>query len=291
MTTETKDDDIEIVHADAPAEIEVTEQPAASAAPTVDQGISDLQRQLENERAARAIAEQRATTAQAEAGQFKTQAEQSQYTAISRALDAANGASEAAEGKYAAAMEAGDYKAAAKAQSEMARIAAQQTQLEAGKSQMEAMRKSPQYQQPQQQRVDPNSFEGRISNATPRTQQWLRSHPEAVTDPEKNAEALLAHQRAMKAGHAPDSDNYFHFVEQVMGYHVAQQSKPQPQRQANQSAPVMQQSRQPAGQQTKTTFTMTPKMRELAQLSGVSETAWAKQYLAALKNGDITPIN
>jgi hypothetical protein len=289
MTTEPKDDDIEIVHADTPAEIEVTEQPAAAAAPTVDQGIADLQRQLEAERAGRAIAEQRAATAQQEAGQFKTQAEQSQYTAISRALDAANGAAETAEGKYAAAMEAGDYKAAAKAQSEMARIAAQQTQLEAGKAQMEAMRKSPQYQQPQQQRVDPNSFEGRISNATPRTQQWLRAHPEAVTDPEKNAEALLAHQRAMKAGHSPDSDSYFHFVEQVMGYHVAQQSKPQ--RQANQSAPVTQQSRQPAGQQTKTTFTMTPKMRELAQLSGVSETAWAKQYLAALKNGDITPIN
>jgi hypothetical protein len=289
MTTEPKDDDIEIVHADTPTEVEVVEQPVAAAAPTVEQGIADLQRQLESERAARAIAEQRANTAQVEAGQFKTQAEQSQYTAISRALDAANGAAESAEARYVTAMEAGDYKAAAKAQSEMARIAAQQTQLEAGKSQMEAMRNSPQYRQPQQQqRVDPNSFEGRISNATPRTQQWLRAHPEAVTDPEKNAEALLAHQRAVKAGHAPDSDAYFSYVEQVMGYQPAPQAK---QRQANQSAPVTQQSRQPAGQQTKTTFTMTPKMRELAAMSGVPEATWAKQYLAGLKDGSQEPIH
>jgi hypothetical protein len=278
----TEPDDIEIVHDDTPGDIEVTEAPAKPTPPTVDQGIADLQRQLEAERAGRAIAEQRATTAQAEAGQFKTQAEQSQYTAISRALDAANGAAEGAEAKYAAAMDAGDYKAAAKAQSEMARIAAQQTQLEAGKSQMEAIRKSPQYNQPQQQRVDPNSFDGRISNATPRTQGWLRAHPECVTDPEKNAEALLAHQRAVKLGHVPDSDSYFQFVEQTMGYQAAPPTK---QRQANQSAPVMHQSRQPAGQQTKTTFTMTPKMRELAALSGVPEATWAKAYLAGIKDG------
>jgi hypothetical protein len=288
MTELTPQDEIEIVHADTPAELEVTPQPEATVAPSVDQGIADLQRQLDAERARSAAAEQRAAQAQTEAGQFKSQAEQNQYTAISRALEAANAAGDAAENKYIAAMEAGDYKAAAKAQAEIARVAQQQSQLEAGKSQMEAMRNDPRYQQPKQPAIDPNSFEGRISNATPRTQAWLRAHPDAINDPEKNAEVLLAHQRAIKAGHAPDSDGYFTFVEQNAGY----TSKPAaPQRQANVSAPVNQQSRAPAGQQVKTTFTMTPKMRELASISGVDETTWAKQYLAALKSGDITPIN
>jgi hypothetical protein len=288
MTTEPKEpDDIEIVHADTPADPEIVVQPTATA-PTVDQGIADLQRQLDAERQRATQAEQRATQAQQEAGQFKSQAEQNQYTAISRALEAANAAAETAENKYASAMEAGDYKAAAKAQAEIARVVNQQTQLEAGKTQMEAMRNDPRYRQPQTPQVDPNSFEGRISNATPRTQQWLRAHPDAITDPEKNAEVLLAHQRAIKAGYAPDSDGYFTYVEQNAGY----TAKPAtPQRQANLSAPVNQAARQPAGAQTKTTFTMTPKMRELASMAGVSDATWAKQYLAGLKSGDQEPIN
>jgi len=287
MTDTKEPDDIEIVHADAPAEPEVVVQ-SAPPAPSVDQGIADLQRQLDAERQRAANAEQRATQAQHEAGQFKSQAEQNQYTAISRALEAANAAGEAAENKYTAAMEAGDYKAAAKAQAEIARVVNQQTQLEAGKTQMEAMRNDPRYRQPQTPQIDPNSFEGRISNATPRTQQWLRAHPDAITDPEKNAEVLLAHQRAIKAGYQPDTDGYFAYVEQNAGY----TSKPSvPQRQANVSAPVQQTSRQPAGTQTKTTFTMTPKMRELASMAGVDDKVWAKQYLAGIKDGTQEPIH
>jgi hypothetical protein len=290
MTTETPDD-IEIVHEDD-AGLAPEGQQAAPAAPVItpEEGISDLKRQLDEATARAANAEAAAQAASTESARFRTEADQARYTAISRAMETATSEVERQEAAWATAMESGDYKAAAKAQTAQAKAAQQLNQLEAGKQQMEAMRADPRYQQPAQPRHDPNSFEGRIAAMSPRTQQWLRAHPDAVSNPMKNAEVVLAHQKAVAAGHAPDSDAYFHFVEQEAGYR-APVAQPAP-RVANPSAPASQQARAPAGPQINgNRIVMTPKMREAARTAGVTEKEYAREYLKAVKNGDIEPLH
>jgi hypothetical protein len=50
-----------------------------------------------------------------------------------------------------------------------------------------------------------------------RSASWLRSHPEFVVDPRKNAKLNAAHSDAIAEGHAPDTDGYMAHVERFVG--------------------------------------------------------------------------
>jgi hypothetical protein len=284
---ENKDDEIQIVEVDdagAPeGGAEATASTTAADAPSREDTVESLRIQLAAAKTASTISDQRAEAATREAVQFRTEAETQRYAAISRALDAQAGVLEKAEGIYAAAMESGDYKAAAKAQTEIAKAVNAQQQLEGGKSQMDAMRADPRYQQPQRQ-AEP-TFEQRISTMSTPTQAWLRSHPDAITDPTRQNRVMSAHHAAMADGIAPDSKEYFDFIEQNSGYKKAAEA--QTTRQASPSTPVNGQARQPAGKQVNgNQFYMSPKMREAAKTSGVSNIEYAKQVQKGVANGE-----
>jgi len=289
MTETPNQDDIEIVIDDG---LPAVGTPATEAPKTtdVDEGINDLKRQLEAERARVAQAEQAASTARQESLKFKTEAEQSQYAAISRALEAANVAVDTVQGDYERALEAGDYKSAAKLQVQITKAVAQQAALENGKAQMDAYRADPRYQQ-QQHQPALDSFDTKIAGMSQRTQAWLKAHPDAVTDPVRQNKVASAHYAALADGHAPDTDAYFAFVENHAGY-TQKPATPQPQRTASPSAPVSGQARAPAGEQVNgNRVVMTPKMREAAKIAGVTEQEYAREYLRAVKAGDIERLN
>lgn len=284
----TPDDDIEIIQLDdAAADAGAVLQPDA---PTPEDATAQLKQQLVNETAAREAAEQRAAVSAQESHKFKTEAENAQYNLIGRAIEVRQSEIESAENRIVAAREAGDYKAEMTALREHGKAVAALAGLEAGKSQMDAMRASPTYQQ-QRQAPPANEFETQIQTLSPVSKQWARAHPDAFTDNRKFSLMLGAHHNALAAGIRADSPEYFAYIEQGLGYRQAPTPQPQPQRQANPSAPVSGQARTPNGAKVRETLTMTPRMVQLAKDAGVSKEVWAKHYLAGIKDGTQEPLN
>jgi hypothetical protein len=291
--TKIQDDEIEIIHADDRHQGEAVadgQHTAAASAPlSPDDAVAELKRQLDDATAAKVRAETAAAAAHGEVNKFKTEAENAQYTAISRAIETAQGLIEASEARILTARESGDFKAEMAAQREHGQAIARLSGLEAGKGQMDAMRASPAYQQ-QRQAPPPqqNAFENHISTMSEPTKQWLRAHPDAVSNPTMANRVASAHYAALAAGKTTDTPDYFSFVEQHAGY---RQAPAQQQRIANPSAAPSGQARAPNGAKVRESLTMTPRMRQLAKEAGVSETEWAKSYLAGLKDGSQEPLN
>jgi len=117
--------------------------------------------------------------------------------------------SDTLEQRYAEALTAQDYGAAAKVQREMATNAARLMTLEDGKQRLEkAPKPSP---RPQVDVVD--QFASQLS---PKSADWVRAHPEYVRDQKKNREMLAAHELAMARGYKADSDDYFQSIEKTL---------------------------------------------------------------------------
>lgn len=297
-------DEIEIeIEQDAAPEVDAAPAEAPKPAPAAgdpDSALAELKAQLERERqekatalAERQAAEQRAREATQEAQTHRGSAQQAQHDAISRAIEATATQIDSAENEYAAALESGDFKAAAKAQTKIAQLAARRTQLEDGKTALEAQRNAPQPVQPSQ--------EDALSRFSPRTANWLRAHPECVNDQKKQHLVASAHYKAVAQDLIPDSDAYFDFIEREMGYKQAPAAaEPSPMSDAATtqraapaaSAPPSRSAPSPSGERAQSTrFRMTPKMVELAELAGLTPAEWAKAYLDGVKRGEIEPIH
>lgn len=138
-----------------------------------------------------------------------------------------------AERAYAAAFEAGDGPAMARAQRYMAR---QETviqrlreaeedlseQAKRGGTQQQQTRQQP--SQTRQQPTDPveaTIVNGRLSA---RSAAWLRAHPECITDKKTNARMMAAHNLALAEDVEVDSDEYFKRIED--GIKVAKKAEP-----------------------------------------------------------------
>lgn len=233
MSTPTEEIEVDLAAADAKAAaeaaktgkkppegvetppIEVETTPATHAKetkPTVtpQEGIEKLQKQLEDERAARQAAEARANQAAEAEVKAKTEVQTSQLDLVKSAIERLNQASDTLESQYADAMAAQDFKAAAKAQREMAGNAAKLAQLEAGKA---ALEKAP---KPTPRTADnpAEAFAAQIAPQWPRSADWIRKHPDFVTDGAKNRRMIRAHEDAIDEGHTVDSDGYFKFIEE-----------------------------------------------------------------------------
>lgn len=281
-TPETTDDDIEIVHTDVDPPEGVTQTPETPAGPTPEEAAETLRAQLAAEQAMNARIKTERDQAQSEGLRFKNEAQSAQYNAISTRLDAETNALAGAKKSYKTAMENGDYDAAADAQEAISTHTGNKNQLAAGKAEMERVIKAAPVVQPK------DEFETRVSGFSTPTQQWLRAHPDAVNDPEKAAYVMAAHHKAVRAGKSPDSPEYFDFIEQDVGYKPRPTAAAaQPARPVNLSAPAGATARHPGGKPINgAPFRMTPRMREAAANSGVTEQAYAKEVQRGLKNGE-----
>jgi hypothetical protein len=251
--------------------IEKKPEPQKKAEATPPEPVDDLKAQLVTLRAqqtadatARQRAEADAAAARADVAKAQGQVVDANISTVDSAIAAASAESEGFARDQEAAMVAGNFKLAAELGRKAARAEARIERLEEGKADLaarktEAPRTSgTQQQQPAQ--VDP--FERAVAGATPRAQTWLRAHPTYVTDPELGAQANLAHQRAIKAGLAVDSDAYFDFCERDLGLKqapalnvVADNTR---QASAMASAPVSREGAPSGGTLTSTKVTLTP---------------------------------
>lgn len=191
--------------------------------------VEDLRGQLKTMQASLSTVEQRATRAEQNAQQAtqratqlehevvktKTEATEARTDLISTGIEKQQSDMDRAEAAYTAAFESGDGKAMAKAQRDMSTAAARMTQLETAKANSLEARTTtttPVSQQRTPARTD-DPVEQLAASLSPASAAWVRSHPDVVTDPRKNAKMLAGHNDAVGEGIALDSPEYFKHIE------------------------------------------------------------------------------
>lgn len=174
-----------------------------------DEGLEKLKKQLEDERAGRLAAEQRANDASRGEAAARGEVQTSQLDLVKGAIERLTESSDTLEGQYADAMAAQDFKAAAKLQRQMGDNSAKLIQLEAGKKALETAPKPV-------PRTPPDPVEQFCAQLSPLSATWVRSHPEFVRDANKHQQMIAAHQIAVARGHKADTPEYFASVEKTL---------------------------------------------------------------------------
>jgi hypothetical protein len=207
--------------------------------PDIGEQTSTLQQNLEASEAARKAAE---ATASSEA-QLRIQAEQraaalaeqmsakdqevanSELAVLTSGITAAQTDVTNLEGELARLFEAGDFKGAASVQAKLSKAAATLDRLESSKDEFEAelaQRKAAPKPEPQVTQAQPSgAFENYVRGYSPKSQAWLRQHPDCVPaqvggDARKNSLVQAAHFQATADGIPVESPEYFARLEKAL---------------------------------------------------------------------------
>lgn len=208
--------EVEIVDEQEEKPVQKAEKPEVSP----DDGISELKRSLEREKQARAEAERRAREAQNQANQANIDKNDSQYQLVVNAIETVKERAEALKTAYAEAMSVGDYTKAAEVQNAMTINATQLEKLKDGKKAMKKLMKDS--EEGQAQPVKPvaapsDVIEQIAAGATPKSAEWLRSSKEFLRGEREIRKMFRAHEDAIDDGIAPDSDEYFEYIDNRLG--------------------------------------------------------------------------
>lgn len=308
------DEEIIVVEADAPdagaapagAPLETPGEAAGAPAdaaggtgsPAPAEGAGDLspaaqrlQQQLDNERRARAQAEADLARERASSHTAQQAALESQISMVSASLETVQRDAENAQADYVRAAQAGDYEGMAKAQRIMSKAEVRIAQLEGAKLELQ------QYQagrrqisegrvtaQPSSDPVETAITQGRLS---PASADWVRRHPEYVTDPDKYRKLQAAHNVAVLNDIQGDTPEYFAAVESALGITKSASPTPTPAPATTQPSPVGRVAApasrsaptvKPQGQQQ--TVTLTAEERDIAKSMGMTAQEYAREKLA-----------
>lgn len=183
---------------------------------TPEEGISELKKNLEREKQARLEAERRAQEAMQHAQKAKIEKTDSDYQLVVNAIETVKTRKEQLKQAYADAMNVQDFARAAEMQSAINLNDQQLSELKKGekamKEQMEAAEKEPAAQIPQGDAVDQLA-----ARVTPRSAEWLRNSREHLKGDREIRKMVRAHEDAIDDGIAPDTDEYFEYIEQRLG--------------------------------------------------------------------------
>lgn len=247
-----------------------------------------LQKQLEASQEAERISRERADKAERDAAdaradrdRLRTENVDTEKELLTSSLESAQSEQAAAQAEYEKAFEAGDAKAAGAAQAKIARSAAKIVNLEGAVAQFDqdikAEKDIPQRAEPQ---IDIMTAIDRMPNLVPKERAWLKEHPEVLTDPATVRELDVGYHRALKAGHKRGTDSYFQFLDQFLGYEAPERAVDtrSNERASIMAAPVSRDNRSSTtGERTSSTqVRLTPKQREVAALTGVTDTEYAR---------------
>jgi hypothetical protein len=266
----------------------------AKKADAVDEGIDDLKRQLEAEKAERLAAESRARQAAQTANEASerahratTEARDSNLNLVTGAIEQLKATQDLLEERYEQAAAAGDHRAMAKITREFSDNGAKLSQLELGKQEMERTPKD----EPRRQEVDPVEQVASSAEASgsPRSARWIREHPEYVRDPNLNRKMLAAHNLAVADGIKPDTDEYFDAVETTLRLRSDEggtvvDTTPKPRQSAPPAAPS---SRAAAtnGSTNPNRVRLTSDEVEMAEMMGLTPQEYAKHKVALKSEG------
>ena len=240
--------------------------------------VEEFKRGQETERTARIAAEQRLNDVQK---QTTAKVADAQLDAINNAIGLVDAEINQATSRYTAAMEAGDYTAAAKAQREIARSETRLVSLEDGKQALEEQKKNP----GRGQSADPT--DSYISQFSPRSQDYLRRNQSFVTDPRLNKKMIAAHYEAEAEGFVADTDAYFDFIDKRMGGGEADERPRAPEhKRAAPAAPVSRSSQAANGDLSgRKTVKLTRGEVETAEALGITPAEYARRKLKMAEQG------
>jgi hypothetical protein len=183
----------------------------------VEEGIDDLKAKLAAAEARATAAERTAAEASNQVGQAQDEVQRSNLTVITGAIEQLNATREQLKAVYANAMAEGDFAKAADVNSAMIDNAQKLSTLETGKISIETAPR----REARRAALSTDPVEAQIaawgSNISQKSANWLRRHPEFITDPAKNRKMLLADNAARLNDIELDSDTYYAFVEKTLG--------------------------------------------------------------------------
>lgn len=237
---DTTQDDRQTQRQEPPVRIKVPGREERAAPVTTrkgptDDAVEDLKGQLTAAQQATRDAQSReraateaARTATAQVEQARTTIADTRTTALDSEIASATSESNSLKTALKAAMEAGDYDKASDIQIQIADARARLRDAEKDKARLaqeepitrthEGAVRQQERQPERRQETLEDRRQNILAGCTPATRQWLENHPDCLDDPEKAAEAALAHQRAIKAKLTPDTPAYFRFAEEQLGY-------------------------------------------------------------------------
>jgi hypothetical protein len=194
-------------------ELAPEEEPEVVEAPQEEEPayITELKRQLAEEKAARIKAEQQAHQANRETHKARSEVDETNLQLVVNAIDTVNRDLELLGQAHTYALQSGDFDRATKIQREMSANEAKLLQLNNGK---EAMENAPRQPEPQMAPADP--VEAFAAQLSPRSAEWVRKHPEFVRDQRLNAKMIAAHNLAVADGIPTDTDEYFAAIEETL---------------------------------------------------------------------------
>lgn len=265
--------------------------------PRQEEDVEALRQQLEALQIARdasknreAEAERRAQQAAAQLAAMRQSAEASQYDSVVTMLGAAQMEVDSAKRDIVLAGAAQDYAALADAQERLAAAKAHMVGLEQSKNNYEAQAQNP--PKPTiEQMIDANT------NLSWDERNWLKQHPEAMTDPGKNARLNAAYYEAMDKNLQRGSRDYFEFIEEKLGYREKTKQEEAVKQQVQvEESPIMvaapPSKSVPEGSGAggkKNVFTLTKEEAEIAKLAGITPQEYVKQRELLVKQKRINP--
>ena len=169
------------------------------------------------EREEKEAARRRAETAEREARVATARVADSDLASVTNAISMVEMQREKVKRQLKDAMEAGDFDGTVKAQEDLSEAITKLNALKEGKNYIEQRKSEP-------VNVDPQ--EAYIGKFTQRSQEYLRQHRELVTNENKNKRMIAAHYEAEAEGHKPDSEAYFQFLDNKLGYADAPKKAP-----------------------------------------------------------------
>lgn len=259
------------------------EKPAKAAEPPagedLEEGLKKLQSQLDDERSRRIAAERDAAESRQLEVNARSQSQNDQLNLLTTGIENAKAVGAQLRNEYAEAAAAGDWAKAAEVQEAMAENSGKKIQMESAKKIMEK-RGKPEPRQPS----DP--VESFVSTMTPKSAEWVRSHPEFVHDPKLTRKMLRAHEDALDEGLRADTPEYFKSVEMTLG--ISKRDEPEgeeptsaaaaPARKAAPAAAPVSRSGSGAGERPGT-VRLTPEEVEVAKMNGLTPEEYAKNKL------------
>ena len=296
MTDENKEDiKVETETSEPEIRVEAGNSGTDNQEVSPDEGIKELRAKLEQEQIARAEAERRAREMHQHANRANMEVQDTNLQLIHSAMDNVKRNSEILKQHYAAALQAGAFDKAAEIQEHMAINSAKLLQLENGRSALQAKLES-QQSQPEPMTADP--VEQVASQLSPRSAAWVRNHPQCITDKRLYQKMVGAHNIAVADGYSPDTDEYFEFIENQMGFRrggrttevevdepLSAASSPAQKRGAPPPAPS---SRAASGTNgSKNVVRLSSEEREIAQMMGMSPEEYGRNKLALKREGKL----
>lgn len=276
MATEDDEIELELEQEELP-EVPENEEP---------EFVKDLKAQLAAEKAARAAAEQRLHQAAREVHHARSEVDDTNLQLVVSAIDTVNRDIDLLKQAHTFAMQNGDFARATEIQSEMSANAAKLLQLENGRQAMESAPRKP---EPVAPPADP--VEAFASQLSRRSADWVRQHPEFVTDPRMNAKMIAAHNLAVADGIPTDTDEYFEAIEQTLK--VAPKAAKTETDDQYAAKVVRRRDAAPAaapsnrGNQSASTnvVRLSAAQREMAEMMGMKPEEYAKNLVALKKEG------